>query len=55
MQHPIPHWLAILGLAALTAAPVAGLAQAYPNKPIRFVVPYPPGGGNDDVARLIGR
>ncbi len=55
MQHPIPRWLAILGLAALAAAPAVALAQAYPSKPIRFVVPYPPGGGNDDVARLIGR
>lgn len=37
------------------AAPAISVAQAFPNKPIHFVVPYPPGGGNDDVARLIGR
>jgi tripartite-type tricarboxylate transporter receptor subunit TctC len=38
---------------ALAAAPV--LAQAsYPSKPIRFIVPYPAGGGTDYVARLIG-
>ncbi len=29
------------------------LAQAWPNKSIRFIVPYPPGGGADIVARLI--
>lgn len=41
--------------AVLSAAvlPFAALAQAdYPNKPITFVVPYPPGGVNDAVARV---
>jgi tripartite-type tricarboxylate transporter receptor subunit TctC len=33
----------------------AGLvhAQDYPNKPIRMIVPYPPGGGTDVVARIV--
>jgi tripartite-type tricarboxylate transporter receptor subunit TctC len=41
-------------LAALLAAPCIALAQGYPNKPVRLIVPYPPGGSSDLVGRLIG-
>lgn len=44
------------GLAlALFAASTLAVAQTYPSKPIEWVVPYPPGGGTDVVARTLGQ
>ncbi len=40
---------------ALLGGTVAAHAQSYPAKPIRWVVPYPAGGGSDFLARTIGQ
>lgn len=45
----------MLLLAALLGGLPLAHAQSWPAKPIRFIVPFTPGGGNDTIARLIGQ
>jgi tripartite-type tricarboxylate transporter receptor subunit TctC len=44
------RWIAAILALAL---PLASLAQAYPNKPIRWILGYPPGGGTEFIARTV--
>lgn len=40
--------------AALTTVSFVAVAQAYPDKPIKILIPFPPGGGTDFVSRMVG-
>ena len=43
------------GAAALPAVSRIALAQAYPSRPVRIIVPFPAGQATDTIARLMGR
>lgn len=56
MRHPITRRVITRGILGTTLAAVSALpgkAQSWPTRPIRLVVPFPPGGGVDAVGRIL--
>jgi len=52
---PKLHSLLLKTAGVLLALTTAAAAQQYPTKPIRLIIPFPPGGSNDVVGRLIAQ
>jgi len=52
--HPPRRALPALLLAGLAAPRVARAQAPWPDRPVRFVIPYPPGGSTDVIGRLVG-
>jgi len=53
MFNPTPLRCAVFAVAAVVTG--TALAQAYPSRPVRFVVPQTPGGASDALARVTGQ
>ena len=51
MKRWSPLVAVAMGIASLTGAPLA--AAEYPDKPIKLIVPFPPGGGTDIIGRIV--
>jgi tripartite-type tricarboxylate transporter receptor subunit TctC len=49
------EFITLLGGAAMILPSAAGSVERFPSRPIRLMVPYPPGGGTDVIGRVLGQ
>jgi tripartite-type tricarboxylate transporter receptor subunit TctC len=54
-RRRVAAWLALFAVALFASAPSATAEDAYPNRPIRMIIPFPPGGPTDVMGRLISQ
>jgi tripartite-type tricarboxylate transporter receptor subunit TctC len=55
VKNSIVALLFVVAALGTAWAQKAGAAQGYPNKPVKLVIPYPPGGGTDTIARPLAQ
>ena len=55
MAHPLVKLISAVTLVSVCAYCALSVAQTYPSKPIRLIVPFPPGGGVDFIGRIVGQ
>ena len=53
MTKLLPRWIA--ATTVLLALAASAFADDYPSKPVRLIIPFPPGGSNDVVGRLVAQ
>mgnify|MGYP003703849467 CR=1 FL=1 len=46
--------LLLILVACMTLSGGVSSAASYPDRPVRFIVPFPPGGGTDAFGRIVG-
>ncbi len=52
--HRISRRAVLAAGLATTLLPLRGALAAYPDRPVKWIVPYAAGGGSDVLARLVG-